>query len=250
MGKAKCEKLDLDTNEAKEKKIDSILREVLASIYTRPLLFLSTRLVDLMNQLNKLDHVLRGLDIVGRITFDLYEDIKSNIKSKYFNDYNKRTRGKLNKGKEYNIKNILDHVTESRITVNIYERQSLEVLADLGILLTSLRLEFKNDEFTKDDILRYRTLKHFLIMQSCEALGYWTAKFEMAKQNKNNVKTRTTKKEERKAMLKEWMQTMKAKEYRLKAMQKWDVSERTVLNYEQEIKGEKTAIMRKKDDTA
>jgi len=102
----------------------------------------------------------------------------------------------------------------------------------------------------KKDMREFVMLEHDLRDISCEALGYWTAKLEMMKQNKNNVSRRTTTKEKRKTELKEWMKTMKAKEYRLKAMQKWDVSERTILNYEQEINGERTAILRKKDDTA
>jgi predicted solute-binding protein len=70
------------------------------------------------------------------------------------------------------------------------------------------------------------------------------------KQNKDNVKQRTTTKEKRKAELKEWMKIMKIKDCRLRAQKEFDVTERTVLKYLQEIRDEKTAIMRKKGDTA
>lgn len=146
------------------------------------------------------------------------------------------------------IQEQLNRIEEILKTIKIRERQSLTDLSQSCIMLGSHYLIEKNIQ--KKDMRQFARLEHDLRDTSCEALGYWTAKLEIMKQNKDNVKTRTNKKEERKAELKEWMKTMKPKQYRLKAMQKWEVSERTVLNYIQEIEDEKTAIMRKKDDTA
>lgn len=143
----------------------------------------------------------------------------------------------------------LNRIEEILKTTKIPERQSLTALCQCCTLL-GLQYMIKRDDVQKKDMRQFARIEHDLRDVSCEALGYWSAKLEMMKQNKNNVKMRTTKKDDRKTELKEWMKTMKAKEYRLKAMQKWDVTERTVLHYEQEIRGEKTPIMRKKGDNA
>ena len=147
------------------------------------------------------------------------------------------------------IQDHLNRIEEILKTTKITERQSLTALCQCCIIL-GLQYWFKKDDVQKKDMRQFARIEHKLRDVSCEALGYWTAKLEMMKQNKKNVKIKTTRKDERKTELKEWMKTMKAKEYRVKAMQKWGVTERTVLVYEQEIRGEKTPILRKKDDTA
>lgn len=144
---------------------------------------------------------------------------------------------------------VFDSVFRDLGNENIHEKQSLELCLKYCVALFVLCDEGRF-KMTDDEKGKFNILEHLVIGKSNEVIGYWTAKLEMMKQNKNNVKIRTTKKDDRKTELKEWMKTMKAREYRLKAQQKWGVSERTVLHYEQEIRGEKTPIMRKKADIA
>ena len=82
------------------------------------------------------------------------------------------------------------------------------------------------------------------------AIGYWTRKLEEMDRAKKNVQKRTKTKEAHKTKLKEWMKSMKPKEYRRKAQEEFDVTERTILNYIKEIEQEKTAFLRKNTDTA
>ena len=114
-----------------------------------------------------------------------------------------------------------------------------------GYLVHSLEDDYMNTERGKDEFKHWIDI---LFAKSNEAIGYWTAKLEMMKQNKDNVKPRTTAKEKHKAELKKWMKTMSKKECRLKAQKEFDVTDRTALNYLKEIKNEETAFLRKKDD--
>ncbi len=132
---------------------------------------------------------------------------------------------------------------------NIHDQRSLNMF-----LRHCLTLLFFNEnsgvKMTDDEKREYNILEYLITGRAWETLGYWTAKLEIMKQNKDNVKQRTTTKEKRKAELKEWMKIMKIKDCRLRAQKEFDVTERTVLKYLQEIRDEKTAIMRKKGDTA
>lgn len=86
---------------------------------------------------------------------------------------------------------------------------------------------------------KFALIDHMLRDISNEALGYWTAKLEIMKKNKMNVKTRTDKKEEHKNKLKEMLKTMSKKECRIKAQEKFGITDRTVLNYLHEIELER-----------
>lgn len=133
---------------------------------------------------------------------------------------------------------------------NITNKQSLSVLFSCCLLLN--RIDVYNLDFqpTFVDVMKYHTNKCFTMNKAHEVLGYWQPKAKQGKTNKENVKTRTTKKEERKDKIKEWMKTMKPKDCRLYAQKEFQVSERTILKYLQEIRDEETAIMRTKDVTA
>ena len=141
---------------------------------------------------------------------------------------------------------LLRRACETIKNINPYDSKASELLIDACRCLSASAVEY--DEFSKDEKQQFIHSNHALNMKAHEAIGYWTAKLEIKKKNKNNVGTRTKTKESRKAELQEWMKTMKPKEYRLKAQEKWNVSERTVWNYEQEMKDEKTSILRKNDD--
>lgn len=91
---------------------------------------------------------------------------------------------------------------------------------------------------------------------SCEAIGYWTAKLERAITNQTNVSKRTNEKETNKKILKDWLSKIidlkdkkEVKALRLRAMDKFGKTERTILKWMQEIKEEST-LMRKKDEPA
>lgn len=104
---------------------------------------------------------------------------------------------------------------------------------------------------TKDSIKTYEECERVLLMTGYEAVGYWTAKLEDMKQGKKNAMKRTDKKEARKAELRKWIAAgMKPAEYRLKAQQEFEVTDRTVLNWLKEIKDEKTSVLRKNNGIA
>lgn len=147
-----------------------------------------------------------------------------------------------------NSKELLEFAHKIIPRINPYDQQVPGLFPTACKCLIGVAEDY--DELTDREKTSFLFAERALTMKGNEAIGYWTAKLETKKTNKKNVKIRTTKKDDRKTELKEWMKTMKAKEYRLKAMQRWDVTERTVLHYEQEIRGEKTPIMRKKADTA
>ena len=86
--------------------------------------------------------------------------------------------------------------------------------------------------------------EHLIRSKASEALGYWTAKFEIMKQNKENVKTRTTNKEANKTKIKKWMKTMKPDKCRIKALTKLGIKDRTYLTYVHEIHEENNARIR------
>ncbi len=147
-------------------------------------------------------------------------------------------------------KDILNSAFKDLGKTNICEKESLE-----RCLIYCLNLGYlcDPDNFllaTTTERIKILMMENLVIKKSCETLGYWTAKLEMMKQNKANVKPRTTKKEKHKEELKEWMKTMSRKECRLKAQKEFDVTDRAVLNYLKEIKDEETAFLRKKGDTA
>ncbi|MRS02187.1 hypothetical protein EG832_03005 [bacterium] len=106
------------------------------------------------------------------------------------------------------------------------------------------------DHWTEKEMLRFFVLEDNLSSMAHEAIGYFTAKLETRITNTDNVRIRTKLKEERKNLLREWMKTMKPQDYRLKAQKEFDVRDRTVLKWLQEMRDEKTAIVRKKDDIA
>lgn len=149
---------------------------------------------------------------------------------------------------DINTMKIFEYVNELIGKSNVCEQQSLMMLKTACVTLGTSADERKkmNDKEKYGFVL----LEGRLRSKANEAIGYWTAKLEMMKQNKANVKPRTTKKEKHKEELKEWMKTMSKKECRLKAQKEFDVTDRAVLNYLKEIKAEETAFLRKKDDTA
>lgn len=134
-------------------------------------------------------------------------------------------------------------------TITITDLQSFAELSQCNMAFGT-HYFLSKDKILKKDMRKFALLEHKMRDTSCEAIGYWTAKLEEKKRNQENVKTRTTKKEKNKAILKEWMTTMKPNEYRLRAQKEFEKTERTILKWLQEIKDEKTAIMRKKDVTA
>jgi len=148
---------------------------------------------------------------------------------------------------DINTKIIFDYVDELIGKCNVRERQSLMVLKTVCVALGMSADERR--KMTDKEKYGFVLLEGRLRSKSNEAIGYWTAKLEMMKQNKNNVKVRTTKKQKRKDLLRQWLKAMKTKELCLRAQKEFDVSERTILKYLQEIRDEETAILRNKDVT-
>jgi len=100
-----------------------------------------------------------------------------------------------------------------------------------------------------NNLLQIDILGMYIIEKAYELMGYWTAKVEKSRSSIPGTKKKITDKENRKALLKEWMKTMKPKDLRRKGQSEFDVTDRTILKYLQEIRGEETAILRNKADT-
>ena len=239
-----------NSNSVNDKNIDPYadysINDIIIDWFKYPTLHISQRIGTCIKAIQEYGDISSDLEIIE----ENIKYINDLVKSSKVNQINtKKTENKLYRAivgeKEFTAKNIFDSVVNNYREANICESQSLTILANCCSLLPML----ERDEIgmTAKDVLLSKKLEKLVLMKSAEALGYWTAKLEIMKQNKSNVEIRTSKKESRKAELKEWLTTMKPKECRRKAQQKWDVSERTVLKWLQEIRDEETSIMRKKD---
>lgn len=168
----------------------------------------------------------------------------------------------------------LSYIYDLLRKINIMEEDDLSFLCDLIWVFLSCGSDYQ--VMTEEEKERFMILEHFISARTREAIGYWTGRMPFVKTNTENVYSRTNDKEKRKVILKEWMadKKMTVKERHRKAMKEWDVSERTILNYEQQIResekrkknkpmicdkepddeikwrAEKTALLRKKDDIA
>lgn len=166
----------------------------------------------------------------------------------------------------------LNYVHELLRKINIEDEDDLSFLCHLILIFIACGCDY--EQMTEEEKEKFMILEHFISARTRETIGYWTGRMPFVIQMKENVKSRTDDKEERKAILKEWMndKKMTPKERHIKAMQEWDITERTVLLYEQEIRrgneeekwivineepieeiewrAEKTALLRKKDDIA
>ena len=178
---------------------------------------------DMPTPYESLPEILKGKDLVTAVN-DLVQRM-NNIKKIDIYSLDKKT-----------IKGIFDFILS-------FENIKIQ---DKGIFFTGASccnllglLYCSTNQLTNEEKRYLKPLEDMVKRKLYEAIGYWTAKLEIMKQNQKNVKKRTTKKEDRKTELKEWMKSMKPNEYRLKAMQKWDVSERTVLNYLKEMNFER-----------
>ena len=143
------------------------------------------------------------------------------------------------------LQECFNYVEENIKKSKIYERQSLEFL---NLSCWILGVHSYEKDIQEKDMIKFVHLEQILRNISCEAIGYWTAKLEEMKHGKNNAHKRTEKKEERKTKLREWMRTMKPKDYRLRAQKEFDITERTVLNWIQEIRSEKPPVLRKNSE--
>jgi hypothetical protein len=143
---------------------------------------------------------------------------------------------------------IFDSISELVTKKEIKDKQILEYCYRCCVGMIKLACDVC--KMAKEDIDTYECYSNHVLIKSHEALGYWTCKLEEMKRGKQNVKSRTDKKEKCKAKLKEWMKTMSKKECRLKAQKEFDVTDRAVLNYLKEIKDEETAFLRNNNDTA
>ncbi len=143
---------------------------------------------------------------------------------------------------------ISDYIYKQLKEIDIYKQDCLIPLNKLCVYFLALGNNY--NEKTEDEKEKFILLEHIIRSQVCEALGYWTAKLEEMKRGKKNVKKRTDKKDEHKAILKEMLKTMSKKKCRIKAQEKFRVTDRTILNYLKEIEDEKTTFLRKNPETA
>jgi len=161
-----------------------------------------------------------------------------------------------------NLRDSINHARQILKTIKITEPQSLKELSHaclmLGIQSHIPRDIQKNIQIPNKDLEEFIKIEQNLRNISCEALGYWTAQLPRNKRNWLNAKTRTTKKEENKATVKKWLETMTPDQCRIKAQTELGIKDRTYLNYIHEINEEKnqrnrnarTALLRKNDDSA
>lgn len=131
---------------------------------------------------------------------------------------------------------IFSFIRENINPLNIQNEENLTLCFLCCMAL--MTLNDKNCKMTDEENFTYFIQEHFITVTSYETIGYWTKALEEKKKGKDKVRSRTVKKEERKIEMKEWMKTMKIKDCRIMAMQKWGVTERTILLYEQELKDE------------
>lgn len=166
-----------------------------------------------------------------------------------FNKKAKETCRKIIGTKKVTALGIINYVTERLNKLDVKKIECLEILSHCCFCFSSLTFPEIDIEMNRGEKFLYEDLKPQLMRISNGALGYWTKEQEIRKQKRDNLEITTIRKEERKTELRGWIETKKKpKEYRIEAQQKWGVSERTVLKYEQEIRDEKTAILRKNND--
>jgi len=154
----------------------------------------------------------------------------------------------VEKGKllDYVTNNInIEKVNYDRKTFGYYLTKSISikpqeenVLRHLAVTYLLIPEWFKKTNTDKEEKF---SMELILMQKGYEAIGYWTAKLEEKMRNYGNIKKRIQDKEKRKNELREWIKTMKPAERHLKAMDKWKVSERTILKDEQEIREESKA---------
>jgi len=151
-----------------------------------------------------------------------------------------------------NREEMLSYVIETAKSNKINEMRCFERLSLSCYLLCFAYGKdiMPGNNMSKADITKFVAFERVIRDESNKALGYWICKLEEMKRGKKNVAKRTIEKESNKAKLKEFMQTMKPEEYRLKAQKDFGVTDRTVLNWLKEIQSEKTALLRKNKDTA
>lgn len=185
-----------------------------------------------------------------------YNDIRTNEQFLVDGDREIRCGKKFAKSSDAISRTEFDIATDTLVMLtadaysNITDKQSLSVLLFCCKLINFIDVFNLDFQATTGDVIKYHINKCFTMNKAHEVLGYWQPKAKQGKTNFENVKTRTTKKETRKDEIKEWLKTMTSKDLRLEAQRKFGITERTILNYLQEIRDEKTAIMRIKDDTA
>lgn len=149
----------------------------------------------------------------------------------------------VKKGKT--VKKVLEDILTGIVYLDQYDLELwLKCCATLFLLAANSKYIT-----SEDDVALYDEALRRVIEKSNNALGYKKAELINKKRHRKNLDITTTRKQERINQLKEWMKTMKPKEYRRKAQDEWDLSERQVLNYIKEIREEeKTAILRKNND--
>lgn len=134
-----------------------------------------------------------------------------------------------------------DHIAFGYLLERSFNTKTREEIILRYLAVTCLLIPewFKKLDLNNEDRFPIEVI---LMQKSYEAIGYWTAKLEENMRNLGNLEKRIKEKAERKNELREWIKTtMKPAERHLKAMEKWKVSERTILKDEQEIREESKA---------
>lgn len=209
-----------DKNKEQAKTLSSIITEVWL---TRQLPFTYAKLILLIKSLEEckkethFDHITFNSFMFDVIEKDkLLDYVAQNINLEKIN-YDHKTFG---------------YYWSMSLKIKPQEENALRYLAIIHHLIPAW---FKKLKMNKEEEF---SVELFLMQKTYEVIGYWTAKLEEMIRNQRNVKPRIDNKAKRKNELKEWMKTMAPAERHLKAMEKWKVTERTILLDEQELREE------------
>ncbi len=215
--------------------------DLIAELETRSLMVLFCRLNLLQISINEYENKIIAPGALDHILLTQNKFLKE------YSDMRDKNRKVLDIGSDSGREKLFTILGMlRRIKFDIYKKESFDnLLYALSLLTMNI---YKN--VTPDYLLILTKTENIIREITCEAIGYWTAKFEISMQNKNNVKVRTTKKIERRARLKEWINSIDIKDLRIRAQNEFQCTDRTILNDLQKIRDEETRIMRKKSDHA
>jgi len=144
-------------------------------------------------------------------------------------------------------KKTFDYIQKSLQKIKIQKEDDLDSIQNLIHVIMGCGCDY--DKLTDEEKEKFLLLEYLITAKTYEALGYWTSQVEHLKKHRINLHSKIRVKEQRKSQLKEWMKIMKPNKYRIQAQMEWDVKDRTVLLYEQEIRDEEKIMKELKNWT-